>query len=61
MLVEYKLNQTVVDPDSLAPAIDEVGVEINPQGTHGITPFPILGIYDINPSSSNCDFSNSNI
>jgi hypothetical protein len=61
MLIEYKLNQTIVDPGPLAASTDEVAVAINPQGAHGITPFPILGIYDINPSSSNCGFSNSNI
>ena len=60
MLIEYKLNQTIVNPGRLAAATGEVAIPLNPKGAGGITPFPIFGIYDINRSSSNCDFSNSN-
>ena len=57
MLIDYRLNQTIVGMGPVMGAIEgtlsKIGEQTDSVKTSlidGIAPFPILGIYDINPS-----------
>ena len=57
MLIEYRLNQAIIGHHNVlkssAAAVKASIRKLRGSLRKGISPFPILGIYDINPSSIN--------